>query len=62
MVDGRKGIQPPYDTVSGPMFRNLKQVNEEGASPKGNGQQTTFLSNKAVSLLNSGMKGRINDN
>ena len=58
VVDGRNGVQPPYDTVSGPMLINVKPATKQGATPKGRGQQTTFLSDKSIDLLNNGMKGK----
>ena len=58
VVDGRNGIQPPYDTVSGPMLINVKPATKQGATPKGRGQQTTLLSGKSIDLLNNGMKGK----
>ena len=50
--------QLPYDTVSDPMLRNIKPASKQGAIPKENGQQTTFLSGKSIDLLNNGMKGK----
>ena len=58
VVDGRNGVQPPYDTVSGPMLINVKPATKQGATPKGRGQQTKFLSGKSIDLLNNGMKGK----
>lgn len=48
---GRNGVQPPYDTISGPMLKNVNQVTELGKTPKAGGQQTIFLSDKSVDLF-----------
>ena len=58
VVDGRKGVQPSYDTVSGPMLTNIDDAVNNGVTLLGKGQQTTFLSDRAVRLLNNGMKGK----
>ncbi|MBD5134945.1 MAG: DUF3990 domain-containing protein, partial [Lachnospiraceae bacterium] len=60
VVDGRNGVQPQYDTVSGPMLRNVREAISGKEKPRGDGQQTTFLSNKSIELLNKYMKGKPN--
>lgn len=56
VVAGRKGVQPAYDTVSGIMLKNVNAAVSGKALPIGSGQQTTFLSDKAIALLNKGLK------
>ncbi|MBQ5475895.1 MAG: DUF3990 domain-containing protein, partial [Lachnospiraceae bacterium] len=56
VISGRNGIQPPYDTVSGPMLRNVPQAVSGRQMPLGDGQQTTFLTKQAIDTLNNGMK------
>ncbi len=51
VLDGRNGIQTHHDTVSGPMLRNVQGATRGVEKPRGNGQQTTFLSNKSIQLL-----------
>lgn len=56
VLSGRNGVQPPYDTVSGPMLRNVPQAVSGRQMPLGDGQQTTFLTKEAIDTLNNGMK------
>lgn len=60
VVDGRNGVHPQYDTVSGPMLRNVPEAISGKEKPRGDGKQTTFLSNKSIELLNKYMKGKPN--
>lgn len=56
VLGGRQGIQSGYDTVSGPYLSNVRKACNGTEAPKGQGQQTAFLTQKAISILNQSMR------
>ena len=52
----KKGKMHSYDTVSGPMLRNVQGFLRKGKDPRASGQQTSWHTQEAIDILNSGIQ------
>ena len=53
---GRRGAKTDYDTVSGPYLSNPNAYVNKHQAPNGKGQQTAFLTQKAINILNQSIR------
>ena len=56
VLAGRQGAKTEYDIVSGPYLSNPNAFVNKHQAPNGKGQQTAFLTQKAVSILNQSIR------